>query len=118
MKRATRGLCLLVSAACMLATACGGGDKKTGGGGAGGTVVVGMRSDFKGFNPISTSDQYGMELDNYALFTPLIQYDERLQPQPYLASSWELNGDTAITFKLRNDVKWHDGQPVTAEDVK
>jgi peptide/nickel transport system substrate-binding protein len=102
-------------AAAAIATACGGSGATNG---AGSTIVVGVRSDFKGFNPIVTSDQYGMELINYALFTPLVQYDENLQPQPYLASSWEMNGDTAITFKLRNDVKWHDGQPVTAEDVK
>jgi peptide/nickel transport system substrate-binding protein len=102
-----------------LSAGCGGGDKGSGaGGGAGGTVVVGMRSDFKGFNPIITSDQYGMELINYALFTPLIQYDEGLKPQPYLAESWTLQGDTAIEFRLRTDVKWDDGQPVTAEDVK
>src|SRR5688500_8320304 len=51
------------------------------------------------------------------LFTPLIQYDEKLQPIPWLAERWELT-DTAVTFHLRRDVRWHDGQPVTAEDVK
>jgi peptide/nickel transport system substrate-binding protein len=117
MERMRRGARVLACALLAAAAACGGGDKGAAAG-AGNTVVVGLRSDFKGFNPIVTSDQYGMELINYALFTPLVQYDENLQPQPYLASSWELNGDTAITFKLRNDVKWHDGQPVTAEDVK
>jgi peptide/nickel transport system substrate-binding protein len=119
MNRVHRGARIAALVGIAAITACGGGDKggnKTGG--AGGTVVVGMRSDFKGFNPIVTNDQYGMELIAYALFTPLIQYDANLKAEPYLASSWEMNGDTAITFKLRNDVKWHDGQPVTAEDVK
>jgi peptide/nickel transport system substrate-binding protein len=38
--------------------------------------------------------------------------------QPDLASSWEVsaNGRT-WTFDLRDDVRWHDGQPVTADDV-
>ena len=110
---------LLRCAALVLVTVvagCRGGDATSGAGG--GTIVVGMRSDFKGFNPIITSDAYGMELINYALFTPLIQIDENFKPQPYLAESWTLLGDTAIEFKLRTDVKWHDGQPVTAEDVK
>jgi peptide/nickel transport system substrate-binding protein len=103
---------LLVSA--LLAGGCGG----DGGGTEGGTVVVGMRSDFGSFNPITSSGQYDLELMNYALFTPLVQYDENLEVQPYLAESWELHGDTAVTFRLRDDVRWHDGQPVTARDVE
>jgi peptide/nickel transport system substrate-binding protein len=81
-------------------------------------VVVGMRSDFDAFNPVVTSSQYGQEVNNYALFTPLIQYDEGLRPVPWLARSWELTGDTGVVFTLRDDVRWHDGRPVTAEDVK
>ncbi len=84
----------------------------------GGTVVVGMRADFGPFNSIVNTDIYTDELIKYALFTPLVQYDEDLEVQPYLAESWELEGDTAIVFRLRQDVTWHDGQPVTAEDVK
>lgn len=84
---------------------------------AGGTLVVGMRSDFGGFNPLTNTGQYDVEVMKYALFTPLIQYDEELEVVPYLAESWELLGDTAIIFHLRDDVTWHDGRPVTAEDV-
>ena len=102
----------------VLAAACGGGDNGGGGGSGGGTVVVGMRSDFGGFNPVTSSGQYDMELMNFALFTPLVQYDENLDVQPYLAESWELQGDTGVVFRLRQDVRWHDGQPVTAHDVK
>src|SRR5436305_12722955 len=37
---------------------------------------------------------------------------------PDLASKWEWNEDgTALTFTLRQGVKWHDGQPFTAKDV-
>jgi len=36
-----------------------------------------------------------------------------------LAESWSWNGDgTQLTFKLRQGVKWHDGKPFTAADVK
>lgn len=97
--------------------ACGGGDAGDSGDG-GGTIVVGMRSDFGGFNPITSDALYSMELMNYALFTPLVQYDEELGVRPYLAESWEEEGDTAVVFRLRSDVTWHDGQRVTAEDVK
>ncbi|HUF50118.1 MAG TPA: ABC transporter substrate-binding protein [Longimicrobiales bacterium] len=102
-------LALLVTLA-----ACGGGDSA---GGGSGTVIVGMRSDFGGFNPVTSSGQYDWEVMNYALFTPLVQYDENLDVQPYLAESWELQGDTGVVFTLRQDVKWHDGHPVTAHDV-
>jgi len=78
---------------------------------------VGVRADFSGFNPIVTTDQYGIEVNQYVLFTPLVQYDEDLNARPYLAESWELLGDTGVVFRLRRDVRWHDGRPVTAEDV-
>ena len=84
----------------------------------GGTAVVGMRADFGAFNPIVNTDINTDELIKYALFTPLIQYDAELRPRPYLAESWEMLGDTAVVFRLRRDVFWHDGVPVTAEDVK
>ncbi|HEX6558376.1 MAG TPA: ABC transporter substrate-binding protein, partial [Longimicrobiales bacterium] len=96
-------------------TACRGGG--AGAGGQGGTVTVGLRNDFQPVNPITAGDQYTVELINYGLFTPLVQYDKDLNIRPYLAEQWQMT-DTAVTFKLRRDVKWHDGQPVTAEDVK
>ncbi|MFZ0402271.1 MAG: ABC transporter substrate-binding protein, partial [Pseudolabrys sp.] len=38
---------------------------------------------------------------------------------PELATSWAWSGDNKnLTFNLREGVKWHDGQPFTAKDVK
>ncbi len=112
-------------AAAMLLAACGGGGDAGGGGqggsgGAaqqGGTAVIGVRSDFGGFNPVTNSATVTDDIIKHMLFTPLVQYDEKLNVQPYLAESWEL-ADTAVTFRLREGVTWHDGKPVTAEDVK
>jgi peptide/nickel transport system substrate-binding protein len=84
----------------------------------GGTVIVGVRSDFSGMNPITNSSLVTDHIMKFGLFTPLLQYDGDLNPTPHLAESWELHGDTAVTFTLRDDVRWHDGQPVTVEDVK
>lgn len=84
----------------------------------GGTVAVAMSSDFGPLNPILATDQYTDELVKYGLYTPLIQFDSALNAVPYLARSWEMLGDSGVVFHLRTDVRWHDGQPVTAEDVK
>lgn len=53
------------------------------------------------------------------IFDGLLEYDFNLQPQPSLAESWEVSGDgLTITFKLRDDVTFHDGTPLTSEDVR
>ncbi len=53
------------------------------------------------------------------VFDGLVTYDEAGKPQPRLAESFEQSADgRAITFRLRKDVKWHDGVPFTAADVK
>lgn len=116
MRAARTAAAALALALAGLGAACGDGD--AGGERRGGTVVVGVRSDFGSFNPVTSSGQYDMELMNYALFTPIVRYDADLGIEPYLAESWELLGDTGVVFTLRDDVRWHDGQPVTARDVE
>lgn len=110
------GMAALAGAIMLVAAGCGG--EGGGGGGEGGTVIAGIRTDFSGLNPVTNTSQYTDEVIKYGLYTPLVQYDESLEVQPYLAESWEMEGDTAVVFTLRQDVTWHDGEPVTAEDVK
>lgn len=84
----------------------------------GGTAVVASINDIPDVNPITATDHNAAQLRMFVLFMPLIQYDEELEPVPYLARSWELNEDTsAITFHLRDDIYWHDGVKTTAYDV-
>ncbi|MGH3023375.1 MAG: peptide ABC transporter substrate-binding protein [Gaiellaceae bacterium] len=53
------------------------------------------------------------------LMDPLVVLDENLQPQPNLAESWEESEDgTVITFHLREDGAWTNGDPVTAADFE
>jgi len=48
----------------------------------------------------------------------LFHYQQGLTPQPKLVTSWERSEDTKTwTFKLRNDVKFHSGNQLTAHDV-
>jgi len=52
------------------------------------------------------------------IYESLLRYDEKLQPQPSLAESWTVSDDgTVYTFKLHDNVKWHDGEPFSADDV-
>ena len=59
-----------------------------------------------------------------SVFNNLVIYDQHIARnsldtiRPELATSWEWNADhTQVTFRLREGVKWHDGQPFTAKDV-
>jgi peptide/nickel transport system substrate-binding protein len=60
-----------------------------------------------------------------AVFNNLVMFDQHIAQNrldtivPDLASEWSWNEDgTVLTFKLRQGVKWHDGKPFTAKDVK
>ena len=83
----------------------------------GGTVVIASGSDLDFANPLVSVEKFTGEILRYVLFTPLIRYGPELDYQPALAESWELEGDTAVVFHLRRDVRWHDGRPTTAHDV-
>jgi peptide/nickel transport system substrate-binding protein len=50
-------------------------------------------------------------------FDAMVAQDENLKPKPALAASWKLVDDTIWEFKLRPNVKFHDGSDFTAEDV-
>ncbi len=68
---------------------------------------------------------FSVNVPAMGLFNNLIIYDQH-KPQasldtirPELATSWAWDkANTALTFKLRSDVKWHDGVAFTAKDVK
>jgi peptide/nickel transport system substrate-binding protein len=52
------------------------------------------------------------------VFNGLTRIDQNWKTQPDLASSWTSNEDfTVWTFKLRDGVKFHNGKPLTADDV-
>ena len=54
----------------------------------------------------------------YNLYDSLTRWDVALQLQPGLATSWKAVNDTTWEFTLRPGVKFHDGSPLTAEDVR
>jgi len=53
------------------------------------------------------------------VYETLVDMNPNLEYIPGLAKEWIVSDDNlSVTFKLQPDAKWHDGQPVTAEDVK
>ena len=51
-------------------------------------------------------------------YNSLLTYDYNFDLHPELAESWKISGNgLTYTFKLRNDVKWHDGKKFTSKDV-
>jgi peptide/nickel transport system substrate-binding protein len=72
--------------------------------------------------PVTTVDPHFHNLSpNNAMaahvFETLVKADASLKTYPGLAESWKALSDTEWEFKLRKGVKWHNGEPFTAEDV-
>lgn len=52
------------------------------------------------------------------IFASPLRYDDNWKPQPYLAQSWEVAPDgLSVTLHLVKDALFHDGKPVTSDDV-
>lgn len=55
---------------------------------------------------------------NELLYSGLVRFDDRGNPQPDLADSWGVSADAKLyTVHIREDAVWHDGQPVTSADI-
>ncbi|MCO4754259.1 MAG: peptide ABC transporter substrate-binding protein, partial [Bacteriovoracaceae bacterium] len=65
------------------------------------------------------SDGYTGSVTSYIIESLLTKDIDTYEWKPSLATEWEISEDKkTFTFKLRKNVKWHDGKPFTAEDVK
>ena len=85
----------------------------------GGTLIEGGTADVRTFNPILQGDTTS-GLINGLVYNQLLDVDpDTLQPIPALAEKFDTAADgKSYTFTLRKGVKWHDGSPFTADDVK
>jgi peptide/nickel transport system substrate-binding protein len=84
----------------------------------GGMAVVGSLGDVSGMGPADAVSVEAAQHQQFLNLMTLIEFDEKLEPAPYLATSWEISQDqTELTFHLRDDVYWHDGELTTAQDV-
>ncbi len=107
-----RALLAVVAGVATLAAGCG--DSAGPRGSA--PLVVAYQADLQTLNPVVSTDQNANDVIYSMLFTPLVAFGPDYEVEPALAESWELT-DSTVTFRLRDDVSWHDGEPVTAGDV-
>ena len=87
---------------------------------AAGELRVGLETDVSGFDAVEGGvlGQTG-EIVMRTLQEPLVRYDpDSREYSPLLATEWELDDSgTRWTFRLRGDIRFHDGSPLTAQDV-
>jgi peptide/nickel transport system substrate-binding protein len=83
----------------------------------GGTLVIGTSSTPRHLNPAVQSGT-STAIPGTQIFATPLRFDENWNPQPYLAESWKIADDgLSVTLNLRKNARFHDGKPITSEDV-
>ena len=86
-------------------------------GGANATIRAGILTPTGAINPVTVADQGGLDMLGQT-GEYLVLSTQTLTPKPVLAESWSPNSTSDVwTFKIRQNVKFHNGQPLTADDV-
>lgn len=81
------------------------------------TVLSAMPVDPASLSLLGKADRW-TEIVAAQITDSLVQFDAELRLRPRVAESWQFSSDRReVTFQLREGVRWHDGAPVTADDV-
>lgn len=84
----------------------------------GGIYTEGLVGSLSRLNPLLDQNNPADRDINRLLFEGLITFDASGLPQPALADSWGVSKDGIIyNFSIRADAVWHDGIPVTVDDI-
>jgi oligopeptide transport system substrate-binding protein len=115
---------MLLAAAALAAGGCGGGGGASSSGGSTGataseqTITIGWGAEPPSLDPGLATDVTSSNI-LLNIMDPLVLLGDDLEPVPGLAESWDVSKDgTTVTFHLRSDGKWTNGDPVTAEDFE
>src|SRR5574339_363324 len=84
----------------------------------GGVYTEGLVGSMGRLNPfLDWNNSADRDVDRL-LFSGLVKFDQRGLPQADLASAWGVAQDgTVYNFSIRDNAVWHDGEPVTSDDV-
>ncbi|HEX6706989.1 MAG TPA: ABC transporter substrate-binding protein [Albitalea sp.] len=80
------------------------------------TLRWASQGDVQTLDPVSQNESFTNSV-NGQIYDFLVARDKKLAIVPSLATEWKQDGPLKWTFKLRRDVKFHDGRPFTADDV-
>lgn len=84
----------------------------------GGVYTEGLVGSLGRLNPLLDWNNPADRDVNRLLFSGLVRFDEHGLPRADLAESWGVTPDgTVYNFAIRPNAVWHDGQPVTADDI-
>lgn len=85
----------------------------------GGDFKISLSAAPTTLNALSSSDGYATEVQSMVLESLLTRNIDTREWEPSLATEWTISKDgNVFEFTLRPGVKWHDGKPLTVEDVK
>ncbi len=83
----------------------------------GGTLIDATRGEPSGLIPMIAGESAASEVAQH-IFSSLLRFDKNLEFEGQLAESWQVSPDQKIiTFKLKPNLKWADGKPLTSADV-
>ncbi|MDB4896985.1 MAG: oligopeptide transporter substrate-binding protein, partial [Firmicutes bacterium] len=83
----------------------------------GGEINLLLTKDPDNFNPILSSTSYGAYIHTL-VYAHLFEFNEKFEPTPYVAESWKASDDGLTwTIKIKQGIKFHDGNDLTADDV-
>ena len=108
---------LMVAALLFTTASCGGGDNG-GGGEAKDSLTIGIDADAVALDPLRINDTLTMSILSN-VYEPLVRMTNDGEIVPALAEEWKISDDGLVyTFTIRTDATFHNGDPITAEDVK
>ena len=81
------------------------------------TLRIALEDAPRTLDPRFVSDAHGQRISRHLLYNSLVQHGFDLLYTPDLAESWSQPDPATYVFKLRTNVTFHDGTPLTAEDV-
>ncbi len=82
------------------------------------TLRLSMGAEPDNLNPLTASDAYASQILNYVNDSLIERNKDTLEYEPKLAEKWEISPDhLQYTFTLKKNVTWHDGVPLTADDI-
>lgn len=81
------------------------------------TLLVAIRAEPSGLDPHNSTSLANFALQR-VIFDTLVEQNEKGEIVPALAERWEVLNDKTVRFHLRKDVKFSNGEPLKAEDVR